>query len=461
MLHENYLKSMFLAVLLVFSIASVAHADYPADALDKKIIIQLLKDQKFDHLDKVLTRLQTRYEQGHTDELEVAHAFRAFANSDPELDERLKTWLMQKPDSFAAHLAVAEYNLGIGWHARGTRWSKDTEKKQFAKMQAYFRVAAENYTQASRLNPKLTLAYWGMIRLSYGLGGQGLTKQVMQQGLQADPASYLIHYQYMWSLQPKWGGSIVEMKKHLETVRQYYSTNPRLRNLEAFPDYVLADGFPWNECKKATPHFNMALGKGDLPYVYKERAESYRCVKSNKAAISDYTKAIVLQPQSPRYLQSRGYMYYQMKEYQKALTDLDEAIELDRMHPKALLTRGRVYYQLKKPDDALRDLNDALNYGSQNKKTHIYLGYVYYYQKKNYVMAVSHLKEAIALGENNPATHYLLAAALWHEQDCNFVGTANDYVQLCVDNRKCKNENVEWAQKSVEHAIARGICPQK
>jgi len=111
MLHENYLKSMFLAVLLVFSIASVAHADYPADALDKKIIIQLLKDQKFDHLDKVLTRLQTRYEQGHTDELEVAHAFRAFANSDPELDERLKTWLMQKPDSFAAHLAVAEYNL--------------------------------------------------------------------------------------------------------------------------------------------------------------------------------------------------------------------------------------------------------------------------------------------------------------------------------------------------------------
>ncbi len=71
----------------------------------------------------------------------------------------------------------------------------------------------------------------------------------------------------------------------------------------------------------------------------------------------------------------------------------------------------------KKLDDALGDLNDALSYGSQ-----AYLG------------------EAIALGDNYPSTHYLLTAALWHERDCGFVETADDYMRLCANNRKCKSE---------------------
>ncbi|HHI93585.1 MAG TPA: hypothetical protein ENK04_08755 [Gammaproteobacteria bacterium] len=64
-------------------------------------------------------------------------------------------------------------------------------------------------------------------------------------------------------------------------------------------------------------------------------------------------------------------------------------------------------------------------------------------------MATRHLGEAIALGDSHSSTHYLLTAALWHEQDCDFVKTADDYVRLCANNRKCKSENVEWAVNRV------------
>ncbi len=453
------LKPKYLLFFAIFVFATTANAGYPADAFDKKAVIQLLKDENFDRLDQVLSDLQVAYEKGKRDELEVAHAFDAFGNSDPELEARLNAWLKQKPNSFAAHLANAEYHMNIGWHARGGRWAKDTQEKQFAKMKAYFRVAGEEFNRVIMINPQVMPAYRGLIRRSYAFEGNDVTEQIVRQGLKIRPASYLIHYQYLWSLQPKWGGSLQQIEKHLESIRQYYTTNPRLRNLEAYPDYVEANQIPWRECQNATSIFNEALKKGDLAHVYKERGNNHRCLGNKQAAIKDFSTAIKLSPQSSGYLRSRGYMYYRMKEYQQALSDFDEAIALDRMNPKALRDRGNVYYAMNRPNSALQDLNDALSYGSYDGRTHKYLGYVYYYQKKSYATAANHLKEAIELGESHPFTQYLLTASLWHERDCALVGEAKKYAKMCSDNPKCKVKNVEWARKSADHAVNNNICP--
>jgi tetratricopeptide (TPR) repeat protein len=81
------------------------------------------------------------------------------------------------------------------------------------------------------------------------------------------------------------------------------------------------------------------FAKGDYDYD----------VGNCEQAISDYTKAIKLNPDYPQAYNNRAYTFMRMQIYKAALVDLDKALELNPNYINALMNRGDIhnfYYEI-------------------------------------------------------------------------------------------------------------------
>jgi hypothetical protein len=82
--------------------AGVGHAlDYP----DKRELVDMLRRGSLTKLERRLTAYQSAFENGRASDELVDHAYRAFANSDPELAGLLDRWVEKQPTSYAARAA--------------------------------------------------------------------------------------------------------------------------------------------------------------------------------------------------------------------------------------------------------------------------------------------------------------------------------------------------------------------
>ncbi|SPQ26068.1 7b963a06-a7a8-48b9-85b6-6ad3ccded636 [Thermothielavioides terrestris] len=70
-------------------------------------------------------------------------------------------------------------------------------------------------------------------------------------------------------------------------------------------------------------------------------------------AIEFYTKAVVLQPNSPTYLGNRAAAYMSAGKYNEALEDCKRAADLDPHNAKILLRLARIYTSLGQPEEAV------------------------------------------------------------------------------------------------------------
>ncbi len=77
------------------------------------------------------------------------------------------------------------------------------------------------------------------------------------------------------------------------------------------------------------------------------------------AAMSDFTRAEDIAPQSPEPLVEMGNLFFARKEYSRAITYYNHAIELDDSHAMAFSRRGISYYHRRKYADAHDDLRAA------------------------------------------------------------------------------------------------------
>lgn len=448
--------------------ASTVWAAYPQDAVDKTHIIELLKADRFAALDALFSKLQNGYEQGKVDELTVTYAFRTFADSDPVVQIHLEKWEKQFPDSFAVHEALGDYHLRLGWAARGG--AENISRQQALGMMYHFRIAAREYFKTLALRPKLIPAYIGLIRIYNGVGQKKLLKQTMLKGLLlVDPASYLIDYQYLFSLQPKWNGSFTAMADYLkQRVRPYESQNPRLKSLEGFPHYVRADedacgcgegGVFKVDLAAAQKEVNAALKAGMNPMYVAELADIYRYEGKYSRAVDSYSKVLKARPQSSGVLAERGWCYYKLGDMALALQDYNDAIGLDSLNPDALLERGILFYNQKLFDKSKRDLETSLTYGNGSIRAYRFLGYIAFTRKK-YQGAEKQLDRAIKLGSHDAEDYFYLAASQWKDKKCSFVKTTYKYLQLCSKQGGCPPANMRWAKGDAAFAVNMKICPK-
>ena len=93
-------------------------------------------------------------------------------------------------------------------------------------------------------------------------------------------------------------------------------------------------------------HLGIASGKfrgPDLAAIFSSRGTAYRAKDDLDQALSDYNKAIELDPKFSFAYTSRGLLYWDKGDFERALADTSTAIELDPKDSRAYSGRGLVH----------------------------------------------------------------------------------------------------------------------
>jgi tetratricopeptide (TPR) repeat protein len=121
-----------------------------------------------------------------------------------------------------------------------------------------------------------------------------------------------------------------------------------------------------------------------------------------KKAVSDYNKAIDVNPEFVVAYLNRGYSYSRMGEFDKAISDYTKAIELNARYAVAYHNRGFVYRRMGEYDRAIVDLTKAIEIDPKYASAYYYRGNIYHY-KGDYEKAWEDIKKARSLGYKVPS----------------------------------------------------------
>jgi tetratricopeptide (TPR) repeat protein len=80
-------------------------------------------------------------------------------------------------------------------------------------------------------------------------------------------------------------------------------------------------------------------------------------------AITDYDRAITLNPQSAPYYYGRGHAYFTGRDFDDAVADLNQAIALDPEYAEAHALRGMALAEIGEQEMAVLDIEQALHLG--------------------------------------------------------------------------------------------------
>ncbi len=94
---------------------------------------------------------------------------------------------------------------------------------------------------------------------------------------------------------------------------------------------------------------------------------------------------------------NRGFAYYLKQEYDRAITDYNKAIELDPKYAMAYNNRGIAYFLKKEPDKSIADYSKAIEINPKYADAYNNRG-VAYYLKKEYDKAWEDVYKAQGLG---------------------------------------------------------------
>jgi tetratricopeptide (TPR) repeat protein len=116
--------------------------------------------------------------------------------------------------------------------------------------------------------------------------------------------------------------------------------------------------------KKAVSDFNKAIEVNpEFVVAYLNRGFSYSRMGELDEAIADYTKAIALNPRYAIAYHNRGFVYRRMGEYDRAILDFTKAIEIDPKYASAYYHRGHIYHYNGEYEKAWEDIKKARSFG--------------------------------------------------------------------------------------------------
>ncbi len=138
---------------------------------------------------------------------------------------------------------------------------------------------------------------------------------------------------------------------------------------------------------------------------YYNRAVSYVKLGQFIKAISDFSRAIKVDPNSADAYCNRGAAYNQLGQEAWAIADLTKAIELDRKHAEAYNNRGNAYCDLGQYTKAISDLIKATELNPTLVEAYNNLGRAYC-GLGEYTKGISHFAKAMKLKPKYAKAHY-------------------------------------------------------
>jgi tetratricopeptide (TPR) repeat protein len=114
------------------------------------------------------------------------------------------------------------------------------------------------------------------------------------------------------------------------------------------------------------PACTALLGSGRLTgdnvaWAYWNRGWAYQSTKQYQSAMSDYNRAIAIDPREPDFFNDRGNLWIDLDNNERSLQDYDQAILLKPDYALPYQGRGIALRNLKRPNEALVALNKAIS----------------------------------------------------------------------------------------------------
>lgn len=453
-----FIRVVIIGLVFFPTIGDPASVQFP----DKLELLQTLKDGKFEVLESRISAYQKVCEAEPNKEKEdlVVFTLSAFGNSDPALEPKLNQWVEQMPRSYAARLARGHYYQHLGWLSRGANYASQTAREQISRMLDYFDKAVLDFREALSLNPKLAVAYASLIGIATAYGDRASIDEMVKKALNVDPYSFEVRENYLFSLQPKWGGSTDQMKKFLNGMQHYIPKNPGLAALRGYVDYTEADILELSgKGRQAVEFYDRAVQAGEHWMFVYERGENYYALGHDNRALADFNRALELRPQVSTILRLRARIHQKQGKFDEAMEDFNLALQLDPLAPEVLQGRAALLWTLNRFDEALQDIESALKlrphdaYNLWNKGRLML-------RLKDYPNAVSNLKRASELNSEEAGIWYDYGRALHHLGDCAAVSALDVYLSLCNRGQTCGQKSQDWAMDMIKETGRSFTCPK-
>ncbi len=143
----------------------------------------------------------------------------------------------------------------------------------------------------------------------------------------------------------------------------------------------------YSKAIKIDPKYDKAFGNRGLAY---HRQGNY------EEAISDYSKVLEINPKDAKAYYNRGLAYIHQSHYEEAVADFSKIIEIDSKDVKAYYNRGLVYYRQGNYDEAVADFSKTIEINPKDAKAYNNRGLVYLHQG-HYEEAVADFSKAIEI----------------------------------------------------------------
>ncbi len=195
--------------------------------------------------------------------------------------------------------------------------------------------------------------------------------------------------------------------------------------------------------------FSEAIDTDPTSALYYKRGLCYYNKGKDDFGISDFTKAIELDPNNTDAYYYRGVSHYYRSEFDLAIADYKKAIEINPNHANAHCDFGLIYYEKKDYENALVHYNASISINPKFWRSYYNRALIHYYYKVDTTSALNDLSNAIELNPNY-AKAYDLRGVVYQEMGKTEEAKADYKKALGLDPllreaRKALN-NLEGAQ---------------
>jgi tetratricopeptide (TPR) repeat protein len=166
--------------------------------------------------------------------------------NDPALLDNLNAWLKREPKSAIAHLIRSRYYEDAAWEARQGEVAERVPPNLMSVYVEDLRRSADDVKQSIRLDPSIPWSYYQLVNVISGHGNTPAMETAFQIGVKAYPGYYELYRARLYSLTPRWGGSIEAMYAFVDKYAGHAPDNSPLKLLYMQLYANLLDGASFN-----------------------------------------------------------------------------------------------------------------------------------------------------------------------------------------------------------------------
>ncbi len=438
---------------------------------DRLQILDLLRDRKFDRLERQLDAYLERYQAGKTGDGVIVAAYDSFASADPDLEPLLNAWAAKRPQSSAARMARATYMRNLAWIFRGASFSSRTPQVRLDSMERYMERARVDLRAVILLNRRQPLAYAALINIGMAMGDSASTDFLVRMGLKASPRSFTIRQTYAYSLTPWWRGSagpgnpdafgnllrgFMDLPKRppppttleifLGQMERDAARYPGLAGLKGYGDFVTGKLHARRkDYARAIQFYNKARQHTNGTLYLSAMGSAYYYLKRYKDAVTVFTNLLQIAPQSPDTLNFRARAHAKLGRLDDALDDWDEALTFTPFEPSILRQKARALRKEGRFQEAVDTLTDALVYGADDPSVRYSRGWTLLKKMDRPAEAIADLARAAELDRWDKWKWYNYGDALYKIKSCSAIQALTNYRNLCKGRARCKRKDTDWA----------------